>query len=149
MDELEINQKLKNVKQYLGTFALDELNEIKIHNLPVFFIVNLDRRQYGHGNHWIGIGVYLKTLFICDSLGGLQPDDSFPTELVTFLNHMLRKRKLEMTKQLQPLESDTCGFYCVTFVKEMAKSNNFNDFLSLFTDNYSNNDLVIKFLNKR
>ena len=149
MDEKAINRKLKNVKNYLGTFALDELNEIKINSLPSFFIINLDHRKYGEGTHWIAIGVYRKTLFICDSLGGLKPDDSFPTELVNFLNALLARRKLEMTKQLQPSESDTCGFYCVTFVKEMAKTNNFNDFLTLFTDNFYSNDRVIKFLNKR
>lgn len=148
MDESEINKRLKSVANYLGTFALDELNEIKIVNFPSFFVINLDNREYGDGKHWIALAVYQKRLFICDSLGGLLPDETFPTELIEFLNALLNKRKLEMTKQLQPDESDTCGYYCVTFILEMAKTNDFEEFLSLFTNNFYSNDMVIKFLNK-
>ena len=149
MDESEINQKLKNVRNYLGTFALDELGEIKILEYPSFFIINMDHRKYGNGIHWIAIAIYESVLFICDSLGGLLPDDSFPSELIEYLNALLTKRRLEMTKQLQQADSDTCGLYCVTFIFEMMKGNNFGDFLSLFTNNHYSNDMVIKFLNKR
>ena len=148
MDEWEINRRLKKIKNYLGTFALDELNEVKINNFPIFFIINLDNRKHGDGTHWIALAVYKTELIICDSLGGLLPNDSFPAELITFLNALLVKRNLEMTKQLQPDDSDTCGYYCVTFIIEMSKHNNFGDFLSLFTKNLSSNDRVIKFLNK-
>ena len=149
MDEWEINRRLKSVKNYLGTFALDELNEIKISNYPVFFIINMDYREFGDGTHWIALAVYQRNLFICDSLGGLLPNESFPTELIEFLNALVTKRRLDMTKQLQPDDSDMCGYYCVTFVLEMAKTNNFGDFLSLFTSDLYSNDMVIKFLNKR
>ena len=41
------------------------------------------------GNHWIAIGIYLKNVFICDSLGGLLPDKTFPHQLVKFLHRLL------------------------------------------------------------
>ena len=149
MDESEINHRLRKIKNYLGSFALDELNEIKIVLVPSFFVINLDHRQHGNGTHWIALAVYRKTLIICDSLGGLQPDESFSAELIQFLNPLLQQRKLEMTKRLQPLSSETCGYYCITFIREMSKTNNFIDFLSLFSSNLRANDLMIKFLNKR
>ena len=117
MDESEINHRLRKIKNYLGSFALDELNEIKIVLVPSFFVINLDHRQHGNGTHWIALAVYRKTLIICDSFGGLQPDESFSAELIQFLNPLLQQRKLEMTKRLQPLSSETCGYYCITFIR--------------------------------
>ena len=41
MDEQTINKSLKNVKNYLGSFAVDELDEIKVNFYPSFTVVNL------------------------------------------------------------------------------------------------------------
>lgn len=148
MLESELNHRLRKVKNYLGTFAIDELNEIKVTSFPTFVGINLDKRR-DTGSHWIALAIYMKDLFICDSLGGILPTNEFPLLLINFLNLLLSTRRLHMTKQLQFKDSDLCGEYCILFVREMSNHHNFNSFLSVFTCNTLQNDTLVKFLNKR
>ena len=76
MDENEINQKIKNVSGYLGTFAINELDDLYISHYPSYIIVNLDERE-NNGTHWIAIAMYQNDIFICDSLGFLLPSKQF------------------------------------------------------------------------
>ena len=126
------------------SFAVNELSQIKL-SYPALFVVNLDDRA-GKGSHWIGVAVYMKSVFICDTLGGSLPDKKSPKEWTYFLELITSNRKLIVTKTLS--ESGLCGLFCVTFIKEMARTNNFCDFISLFSSNLSTNDTVVKFLNK-
>ena len=144
MNEHRLNGLLKNVSNYQGSFAIDELDQIKLSH-QTFFVVNLDERK-SKGNHWIGIAVYLKTVYICDTLGGLFPDDRQPIEWIYFLKNLLATRNLVMTKQLS--DKGFCGLYSVTFIKIMSLTNSFCDFISLFSSDLSTNDTVVKFLNK-
>ena len=143
MNEQRLNKLLKNVSNYQGSFAVDELDQVKI-NYPTFLVVNLDARG-ARGNHWIGVAIYLNTVYICDTLGGLLPDNKFPLKWVYFLKLISTNRKLIITKRLS--DKGLCGLFCVTFVKEMSRKNNFCDFISLFSSDLSTNDTVVKFLN--
>ena len=145
MKESELNEKLKNVKNYLGSYAIDELKNVEIKLLPSFIVINFDKRS-GKGNHWIAIAVYSKTIYICDSLGGIMPDKTFPTKLINFLYTVSFHKDLCMTRRLQPLTSELCGEYCILFIKQLSKSNSFCSFLKLFSTNFSQNDLIVQFL---
>ena len=147
MDESEINKRLKNVPNYIGTYAVDELSEIKVSFFPCFLIINLDSR-IGGGTHWVAVGIYANELYVCDSLGGLIPDRIKPRALINFLHIFSLTRNLFITKQLQESFSGTCALYCITFVQQMSKFNCFGEFLRLFTNNLHRNDLLIKFINK-
>ena len=144
MNEQDLNDRLKAVKNFQGSFAVNELDQVRL-NYPALFVVNLDDRG-DRGSHWIGIAVYMNTVYICDTLGGLLPNNKSACKWVYFLKLLLANRKLVMTKQLS--KSGLCGLFCVTFINEMARTNNFSDFISLFSSNLSTNDTVVKFLNK-
>ena len=144
MNEQKINKLLRSVPNYQGSFAIDELNLVKI-RYPTFLVVNLDERE-SDGNHWIALAIYPNTVYICDTLGGLLPDKRQPIEWIYFLKNILTKRKLVMTKQLS--DKGLCGLYSVTFIKLMSQTNCFSDFISLFSSNLSTNDTVVEFLNK-
>ena len=148
MEENELNRQLRNVQNHLGSYAVDELHEIKVSNYPSFIIVNLDERN-GIGTHWLALAIYQNELFICDSLGGLTPDKKIPQQLIDFLHIFASHRKLFITKQLQHLSASTCGLYCLTFIKQMEKYNCLGEFLRLFTTNLRQNDSLVKFLNKK
>ena len=45
MYEDEINQRLKSEKNYLGSFAINEEENLKINTYPSFMVVNLDERK--------------------------------------------------------------------------------------------------------
>ena len=145
MDETRLNQLLKNVSRYQGSFALDELKNVEIKTFPEFIVINLDNRNE-NGSHWIALAIYQTQVFICDSLGGIMPDKQFPSALVNFLHVLLFSRNLSITKQLQPLNSAKCGEYAVVFIREMSRHNSFCSFMKLFTNNLQQNDTIISFL---
>ena len=142
MYENEINQKLKNVTGYLGSFAIDELETLRISHYPSYIIINLDKRA-DEGSHWIGVAMFLNHVYVCDSLGTLLPTNVFPQLLVNFLYRASFRKTLHITKQLQAVTSTTCGLYCIYFVKCMCNSS-FHDFISSFKYNdFVLNDLII------
>ena len=145
MDEIRINQLLKNVPRYQGSFALDELKNVEIKTFPEFIVVNLDNRSE-NGSHWIALAIYQNYVYICDSLGGIIPGKKFPSALINFLHVLLFSRKLVITKQLQPIDSDKCGAYSVVFIREMSAHHSFYYFSQLFTTNLQQNDNIVYFL---
>ena len=148
MDEKTINEALKNEERYLGSYALDELSEIKVSFYPSFIVLNLDLRK-NKGTHWVAVAIYDSHLFVCDSLGGILPDDRLPKNIISFLAPLTTNKKVVMTRQLQPLDSGTCGLYCITFIHQLSTFNCICEFLRLFTTDLHRNDMVIKFLNKK
>ena len=147
MNEQHFNSLLKDVPNYLGSFAADELNEVKITKNPTLLVVNYDERS-DTGSHWIGVAIFLKHVYICDSLGGIAPTKNISQGWINFLYLLSRTRNLVITKQLQPKQSAFCGLYVVTFIKEMSQ-NSFSDFLRLFTDDLKKNDVIVQFLYKQ
>ena len=147
MNENEINKKLTKVHNYLGTYALDELQNLRIRLLPSFLIINLDLRK-NTGTHWIGLALYHNDIYVCDSLGTILPTSRFPTELVNFLHLFSFEKRLHITKQLQPLSSSLCGKYTVCFIYIMSVTNNYSSFLSYFSLNFGINDCIINLLEK-
>ena len=145
MNEQRLNSLLAHVKNYQGSFAVDELNQIKL-RYPSLFVVNLDERG-DKGTHWIGVAVYQNVVYLCDTLGGISPDRKTHSKWTYFLKIITMNRKLVLTKRLS--EKGLCGLFCVTFIKEMSRTNNFSDFIQLFSSDLSTNDNVVKFLNKK
>ena len=148
MDENELNELLKNEKKYLGSYAIDELNDIKVSFYPSFCILNLDKRSSG-GSHWIAVAIYESQVFVCDSLGGIRPSPTTPKHVANFLAPLFANRKVIMTRQLQQDDSDTCALFCVLFIQQLSQFNCFCEFLKLFTNDKAQNDIIVKFLNKR
>ena len=141
MDENEINKNLRSVSGYLGSFAINELESLKISHYPTFIIVNLDERG-NEGTHWIALAMYLNDVYVCDSLGTLLPSNVFPDKLINFLYRITFRRKLHITRQLQSASSTSCGLYCIFFLKYIS-TNTFTDFLSKFSPKLELNDLIV------
>ena len=114
MDENEINKRLRSVSGYLGTFAINELESLRISHYPSFVIVNLDERG-NEGTHWIAIAMFMNDVYVCDSLGTLLPSNAFPDKLINFLYRVTVRRDLHVTRQLQSNTSTSCGVFCIFF----------------------------------
>jgi hypothetical protein len=145
MLESELNNRLRKIKNYAGSFARNELKKIEIKIFPFFMVINLDKRE-SKGTHWIALAIYQNDIFICDSLGGINPSRALPIELIDFLDIIAHTRNLNMTTQLQSIDSELCGKYCVLFIKQMSKNNSFCQFLLLFTADKIRNDSLVSFL---
>ena len=147
LSENDVNNHLYMVPGYLGTYALDELDKLKIRLFPSFLVVNLDLRSNG-GTHWIAVGLFINTLYLCDSLGTIVPDKRLPIELINFLHIHSFKKNLYISKQLQSIRSNTCGKYTICFIRHMCKDPNFDSFLSNFGRNFDVNDCIVNLLYK-
>ena len=143
MNENQINQKLRNVSGYLGTYAIDELESLYISHYPSFIILNLDERANG-GTHWIALAMYQNDVYVCDSLGFLLPTESFPQKMINFLYRVTYNRHLHITSQLQSPFATSCGQFAIYFTTVMSTTNNFSGFLSKFTTNFELNDIIVQ-----
>lgn len=141
MDENQINQNLNGVPNYLGTFAVNELDNLRIRHYPSFLVVNMDNR-WESGSHWIAIQLTCDKINVCDSLGNIKKA-KLPVSLVNFLHLFSSTRRLYVTPKLQKLNSTTCGYYVTYFVKFM-QTHTFSDFASSFSNNCTLNDILVQ-----
>lgn len=96
-----------NIKNFVGTFALDQIPIIKhrkYSDRTYHFVVNTQTHNLP-GQHWIGVTIRNKTAYIFDPFG------SPPSQL---LIHYLKRRTTARNfqynkKQLQPLGTVICG----------------------------------------
>ena len=154
MSAKKINESLKNVKQYLGSFNINELNEIKIDSFPLFVIINISSNKKTVP-YYISVAVYSKASFICDSLGYLVKSDKLPHKLINYLDVIFSDKKIHITRQLQNSVTNLSSAYSTFFVREMNIANSFRHFylllhatnieminLSLFCTDYSDQNQI-------
>ena len=139
---------LYNTPHFLGCFAQDELKQITITSLPVFLIVNFDHSS-SKGTHWIALYITKKSLEIFDPLGfNINRWPNIPKFLLQFLNKFSIHRRIMISKEIQPLTSTLCGFYCIYFVLYRA-FNTFEMCNNYFSNKlYKNDKLLTNFFNK-
>ena len=138
MNTFEILNEMNNLNCFKGVFPLDKIKNLKINERPIGLILNLDY-AYQPGSHWVA--VYLEennkvTYF--DSFG-------FPNFNQYFLNFLKINKVNEIIFnkfQLQSINSQTCGAYCVLFLKMRCHGYSLNDFMKLFSNNKENNDNI-------
>ena len=113
---LDIQKFLNRSKNFLGVFASDEIENIRIMNFPAFFVSNLDVST-SPGSHWICVRVDRFSIEIFDSLGFDQKLwGKFPFVLQKFLGRYRLTHKFYFSPVLQPYSTNDCGFYCIFFV---------------------------------
>jgi hypothetical protein len=79
MFENELNDRLKNRKKYIGSYAAVKRRRALISTK--FLVINMGKRDLA-GSHWIALAVNENDLFICDLLGGMKPDTATPIIMV-------------------------------------------------------------------
>ena len=126
IDELVEHYK---IKKYHGCFIDDKLPS-KLHN--GYYVINLNGRS-----HWCCLLKDGKNYFYFDSYG-------FPAseEIEEQIGEYIYS-----DNQLQDMNSSSCGFFCIAWMSYMdshkSKESAFADFLSLFTKNTKNNEMIL------
>lgn len=133
---IELLDILKNDNiKIIGVFAKDKLKNASLKY--GFYIINLDNSD-GPGTHWTvlykindGFSLYY------DSFGFPAPEE------VEDLLHKYEYNK----KQIQDIKSNSCGFYCIAFIKFMINKQDillaFNTFCNLFRSNTIDNEIIL------
>jgi hypothetical protein len=136
MNELDENQikALMKGTQFNGTFTKDDLNYIPEGNT----VYNLNGQS-----HWVALVKNGNDYFYFDSYGVVPPQ---------LLEDMILQGSKDglycyNTKEIQAINSSSCGFYCCAFLKWMSnrkdKFKAFEDFKNLFSDKYLKNEEVL------
>ena len=132
----QLNKILRSVRGYQGTFAIDQVNNIKVSPFSnTSFIVNSDPSTES-GQHWAAVWispVVSKSVEIFDSLAELSPlqGDKLNT-LVEDIRKKVSELKLPYNLKLyrnaerdQRANSSTCGWFSARFILERARGMTF------------------------
>ena len=133
-----LNESLKNTANYLGCYAENQLNDLRITSFPCYLIVNIDSSDMV-GSHWVALGLFRENIEIFDSLGfDMFNWTRIPCNLFNFLHRQSRNKRVIISPRIQNDESSMCGFYCIYYIISRA----FNTFTSL-TNYFDLNDLTL------
>jgi len=135
----QIDKYYKNQVRYGGCISNDELGKKKGDK---FYIVNLENHNLD-GTHWVLVyNVDPDCIIYFDSFG--QP----PTESVKkYIKkiHSTGKKAFYSKLDLQAINSDMCGEFCIYVADHLLKGDKFNDILEKqFTKSVEENDLILK-----
>ena len=112
----QIQRILKCCPRFIGCFAEDELEGLKLKIFPCFLIVNIDSSNLD-GSHWLALGLFQDRLEIMDPLGfTIFNWQRVPCTLLRFCHLFGSRRKILVTKPIQSKFSTLCGFYCIYYV---------------------------------
>ena len=141
----DLELMLRNVKNFLGVFACDQLKFISGLHGTKFLIVNLDS-SLSPGSHWICLRISKNTIEIFDSLGyNFKIWGVLPVPLLQFLSSLQKTRTLVFTPVLQPKYETVCGLYCIYFIL-FRRSRTFSDCVTVFDRRLElNKSILIKF----
>ena len=115
MSNLEIENYLKSIPNFLGVIFDDSLNQIDP-QFNGFVIVNLDHSQ-GRGTHWIALGIFKDTIEFFDPLGcDFLNWPNLPIGLLNYLFKVSFAKTVVRINRLQSSKSAVCGLYCMFYV---------------------------------
>lgn len=138
MNSLEVYASLHTLPVFTRVYAANRLpNSISI---PCGIVVNTDP-DFKPGSHWVAIYI--------DKFRNGEYFDSYG--LPPFVSHhqqFLRsncKRLVYNTVEMQSLNSDVCGQYCLLYLYFRAHARSLADFQKLFSQNTLENDQILRF----
>ena len=120
-----------------GCFTKDDLNYIPNGNT----IYNLNGQS-----HWTALHRNNGDYYYFDSFATVPPQmiEDMIADNLDQKNHGFFRYN---TKNIQGLNSSSCGYYCVAFLKWMQNAKQkfkaFDDFVNLFSDKYDQNEVIL------
>ncbi len=123
----QIDAEMKNIDRYQGCYSKDNLPEdLEDSDKIGYYVVNMENSNKGHGTHWVALAILpsmdrehlpslrskgMRCLYF-DSFGELPPKEviDYCPEDVSY-----------NTVDVQALDSESCGEFCIYFLKELDK----------------------------
>jgi len=119
-----------------GVFASDRLP--KFSDLKSALVLNFDPITRP-GSHWVAIYVDNGVGEYFDSYG----EAPFIDHFLNFLKQNCRTWNYNK-KELQALDSDVCGYYCIWFLSERARGKSMHKIIYKFSNDLKKNDVIVK-----
>lgn len=117
-----------------GIFQKDCIHDLK----NGFTIINLQSSTQGNGTHWTALYHDDKINLYFDSYGFVPPRE---------IEILLKNYKYNKN-DIQSIDSSSCGFYVIAFIKflynKINKEKAFETFINLFKPNTCQNEIILK-----
>lgn len=135
LSDLQINRAFKNDKLFGGVYSRDDLpNKIERKS----YIINMDSVN-GNGTHWICVSNLPHNMIVYFDPFGCPP----PEEVLTFMR-IAKKPMYYSDVDIQDINSDACGWFCIYVIKQLEKGRHFLDILlNDFKKNTFTNEKII------
>ena len=129
-----------------GVLAANELPKRPVTRHPRAYIVNTDPADRP-GHHWLAFWTHQDTCEILDTF-------ALPLEhyQAPWIEQWVKqwKYRVQNSEPLQTIQSNSCGHYCLFYLKYKARGHSLQDFLSRFSDtDFVHNDHQVGQLLKR
>jgi len=138
----QIDDLMDNVNSYVGTIAADEMDSLNIKD-KMSFIMNTDNSNEP-GRHWVAVYIDKngdKEVNYYDPFGD-EPTKETLQGLKMIIDEMdpdtLLKFKINAVKN-QDVNSDTCGWHCMRFIKDRESGMSFKDSTGFDADENQDN----------
>ncbi len=105
------------------------------------FITNTDNHE-SSGTHWNSWVVKDKIIYFFDSFGRSPLHAAFPHDYRDILL-MFNNNFQYFDKQIQPIDSFTCGYYCIHFIMIFSIGLDLNNFSSEYSSDTNKNDIIV------
>lgn len=137
-----VEKILNKTSNSLGVLACDELPKLRVKKLPAVIIVNTDPSSMP-GAHWLAIYItHDRQGYFFDSFGNPPTYDEYPPNIINFLSKNCKKL-LYSQKQVQDVQSTTCGEHCIFFLSNIQKGVSYQRVLNMYTRNLICNDVMV------
>ena len=141
---LERNEVTSDV--FLNVYPADKLPKTRIERYRWLLVVNCCPSNY-RGEHWVAVFSENEQLEFFDSFG-LPPD--VYEGVVSFLRAQGWPEEFDATyndEQIQSIDSDACGHYCILFCHFRARGVAYADILRHLSDIHSSSrDTIVKLI---
>ena len=128
---------------FKGTYPCD-LVPISSNIEPQAFVVNTEN-SHSSGQHWIALITKQTKCWYFDSFG----NELLNQDILRSLRNIGVEKYFLNCKQIQPVHSNSCGYFCIAFVLSFILGIKYEDFLSEFSENVDQNDRLCLSLIKR
>ena len=133
----EIEKYLKDQKGFLGCFASDNLPTFP-KSLPASLIINTHKKSQP-GEHWLALVLTKSKCLYFDSFGVGITEET----IVSYLQQKYEKVTVN-NECIQHLYSESCGLFCIAFIKNVKSKLSFEKFISKFSlFNLQKNDNIV------
>ena len=138
---IDIENYLKDQRGFLGCFACNDLPPFP-RKFPVSMIINTHRKNQA-GEHWLGLILTKSQCLYFDSFGVGITEES----IVSYLQQKYEKVTIN-NECIQHLYSESCGLFCIAFIRNVKSNASFETFISNFNllDLLENDNIVLNLL---
>ena len=146
METDQLEESLKHVKNFKGAYPCDGIPTFSDNEYSI--IVNVDNSTLP-GSHWTALVIRGNNGYYFDSFGRFYNNESFPIDYIRNISKICHDKRMRFQeKVLQSFHSNTCGEFCIYFIKQFSNRVAFTQIFRNFTDNLKVNDRKIMKLYK-